>query len=210
MDFFDKRNEYLKKTLELSDLKKDPFKQFSIWIDEASQKIKEPNAMCLATCNKAGQPSSRMVLLKKWDSKGFVFFTNLQSRKSRELEENPFASATLFWNELERQICFQGKVIRVSEQEADLYFSKRPRKSQLSAWASKQGELLSSRDELEQRYYDYEKEYEEKKVPRPSFWGGYCIIPDSIEFWQGRESRLHDRFRYALKGKEWSLERLYP
>jgi pyridoxamine 5'-phosphate oxidase len=212
MDFSKLRKEYLFKKLDEDLMDKNPLEQFRQWLQEAIQhKIIEPTAMSLATCDGKGRPSCRLVLLKHLDDDGFVFFTNLQSRKARELKENPYAAATFWWGELERQVRIEGQVEKVSQEQAAAYFAYRPRKSQLGAWASpKQSEIIPSRLYLEEQLGKFEAEFKDKEVPMPPFWGGYKLIPSSIEFWQGRENRLHDRLVYVMKDKSWEIKRLSP
>ena len=166
--------------------------------------------MSLATVSAKGRPSGRIVLLKEVDESGFRFFTNYNSRKSKDLEENPFASLTFFWLGLEKQVRIEGKVHRVSDDDSDSYFAMRPRGSQLGAWASDQSELLSSREELDARMEEYTRKFEGVAVPRPPHWGGYCLVPDKIEFWDNVPNRLHDRFEYTLIDSKWQIERLAP
>jgi pyridoxamine 5'-phosphate oxidase len=201
--------EYQKNTLALHELDKDPIRQFSLWFAEAKKVCAEPEAMCLATASLSGIPSSRIVLLKGWDANGFLFFTNEGSRKGADLAQNPVAAVTFYWRELERQVNGQGSVERISEEESDLYFATRPRLSQIGAWASKQDAMLSSRDELIDQVAYYRNKFEGGPVPRPRYWRGYRINPSRLEFWQGRESRLHDRFVYVLNNA-WALSRLSP
>lgn len=201
--------EYQKHTLSLDGLDPDPFKQFASWFEDAKNKEIDPGAMALATASSYGVPSCRMVLLKGWDERGFLFFTNSNSRKGREIAENPLASITFYWKELERQVIAEGKVSKVTDKESDLYFASRLRQSQLGAWASDQDQVLSSREELIERLRHEEEKYRGIEIPRPPYWEGYRIAPSRLEFWQGRENRLHDRFVYLLKGT-WQIERLSP
>jgi pyridoxamine 5'-phosphate oxidase len=203
-------SDYTKHTLAYEDLDPNPFLQFAKWWQEAKEKEEEPEAMALATANLKGVPSSRMVLLKGHDERGFIFFTNSHSRKGQDLKENPIASITFYWGELERQVIASGNVVKIPPSESNAYFESRARASQLGAWASNQDAVLTSREELMNRYNDIEKKYEGQKVPRPPYWEGYRLQPDRIEFWQGRESRLHDRFVYLLKGSAWTIQRLSP
>jgi len=211
MDISDLRKEYLLKDLHENNLLMDPIAQFQLWLEEAIHcKITEPNAMALATCNSEGIPSCRLVLLKHFDQEGFIFFTNLESRKARELNANPYAAATFWWGELERQVRIEGKVEKAAREQAAAYFSKRPRNSQLGAWASRQSTVIPSRTVLEEQLHKYEEEFKDREIPLPHFWGGYKIIPSSIEFWQGRENRLSDRLIYILKDQSWEIKRLSP
>lgn len=204
------RKEYHSKPLDLKDLESNPFKQFESWFQEAVRlKIEEPNAMILATVSKEGHPSSRVVLLKQVDT-GFVFFTNYKSQKGQDLEVQPFASLTFYWKELKRQIHIAGFVKKTSRQESEDYFHSRPRSSQIAAWASRQSEPISDRDELEKAFVSFEKQFEGRNVDIPSYWGGFRLLPVRFEFWQGRESRLHDRYEYCLEGDLWHIQRLSP
>ena len=208
----DLRNEYTRSGLSESDAASDPIVQFRRWFDEALEAdLHEPNAMTLATATPDGKPSARIVLLKGFDERGFVFYTNYGGRKARELEQNPNCSLTFYWGELERQVRIEGRAARVTGEESDTYFASRPRGSQLGAWASEQSRPVESRTELEERLKELEEEYEGREIPRPPFWGGYRVEPESIEFWQGRENRLHDRILYSsLGGGGWEIQRLQP
>jgi pyridoxamine 5'-phosphate oxidase len=191
----------------------DPVRQFEKWFTEAATAgVYQPEAMTLATVGDSGQPSARIVLLRAFDARGFVFFTNYTSRKARELEHNRKAALVFFWEPLERQVRVEGQVERVSEMESDAYFASRPRGSQLGAWASPQSELLVCREVLDARAEELEAQFAGKDaVPRPPFWGGFRVVPTAIEFWQGQPSRLHDRIRYRLGANgKWLLERLAP
>jgi len=205
------RNDYALKTLEEAKVDRNPLKQFGVWMAEAIHaQVPEPTAMSLATVNAQGRPSSRIVLLKGLDPAGFVFYTNYQSRKGREMAANPVAALTFLWKELERQVRIEGTVEKVTAGESDEYFATRPLGSRIGAWASPQSETLASRDWLEQRWAELGREHGEQP-PRPPHWGGYRLVPDRWEFWQGRKSRLHDRLRYrpdAAGG--WIRERLAP
>ncbi len=190
-----------------------PIVQFERWIKDAERaELKEPNAMVLATATPAGHPSARVLLLKEVSDAGFVFYTSYTSRKARELESNPFAALTFYWPELERQVRVEGQVGRASRQQSEKYFRSRPKGSRLGAWASHQSQVISSRDQLEAKLRDLEAQYADTdEIPVPEFWGGYCVIPETIEFWQGRPNRLHDRLRYRkINTSEWILERLSP
>lgn len=191
----------------------DPFRQFSLWYEEAAKSgVDLPNAFALSTVSGAGKPSGRMVLLKESDGRGFVFYTNSMSRKGAEMAENPRVSACFFWSALERQVRIEGAAAEISEKEADDYFSSRPRASQLGAWASEQGKVVSGRGELEESFRKYEDRFNgAPQIPRPPHWKGYRITPSVFEFWQGRENRMHDRIRYRLdESGLWVIERLAP
>jgi pyridoxamine 5'-phosphate oxidase len=208
----DLRKEYSRSTLDFSNVLKDPVKQFEKWFDEAVQSgITEPNAMHLATVDQNGKPSSRIVLLKGIDANKFLFYTNYQSKKGRELESNPACALTFFWPEIERQIRIEGVAERVDPKLSDEYFQSRPRGSQIGAWASPQSTIIKDREILEARAQQIEKKFElEKVLPRPNQWGGFQIDPLVIEFWQGRPSRLHDRIQFTKVDGEWKMNRLAP
>ena len=207
------RKEYTLHGLHRKDLLPDPIQQFEVWFKESvsSAGDREPNAMTLATADREGHPSARVVLLKGFDERGFVFFTNYESRKGQHLAQNPRAALNFHWPWLERQIQIEGNVSRVSREESQTYFDKRPLKSRLSAIISPQSSPVSSRTELEQRLEGVSRQYSDSNPPVPEFWGGYRVFPERIEFWQGRENRLHDRFLYTqtLDGS-WRIERLGP
>jgi pyridoxamine 5'-phosphate oxidase len=205
------RKEYTRAGLKEPDSDPNPIEQFRRWFGEAlAADLHEPNAMTLATATPDGRPSARIVLLKGFNEHGFVFYTNYGGRKSSELEANPHCALVFYWGELERQVRVEGQVRRVPDEESDAYFEVRPRGSQLGAWASRQSRPIEDRDTLEERLREVEAEYEGRKVPRPTFWGGYRVEPETIEFWQGREDRLHDRLLYSRVGAAWKLERLQP
>ena len=207
----DLREEYTKAGLDESDLSPNPIEQFRRWFEEAlNAGLHEPNAMTLATATPDGKPSARVVLLKGYDERGFVFYTNFEGRKGRELDENPRCALLFYWGELERQVRIEGRASRVPDGEADAYFASRPRGSQLGAWASAQSREVEGREVLEDRLRKLEAEYEGREVPRPPFWGGYRVEPDVFEFWQGRENRLHDRLAYGREGGMWRVSRLQP
>ena len=212
MTLADLRKEYSLAGLSEKDVAKDPFRQFEKWFQEAeAAKIQEPNAAILATAAKDGRPSARIVLLKGVDGRGFVFYTNYNSRKGRELEANPRAAYLFPWVVLERQVTVEGTVTRIAREESEAYFHSRPRASQLAAWASAQSSIISGRDELESAMKEVEKKYSGAEAPLPPHWGGFRIVPESVEFWQGRRSRLHDRLRYRREpGGAWVIERLAP
>lgn len=193
-------------------LEANPIRQFQKWYDEVrAAGVSEQDAisMTLATATKGGPPSARIVLLKSVDDNGFVFYTNYQSRKGRELDENPRACLLFYWPQVWRQVRIEGSVEKVSEAESDEYFRTRPLGSKLGAWASNQSQVVQSRETLESRFTEIEKRFGEH-VPRPPHWGGYRLKPNAIEFWQGRENRLHDRLRYRLENGVWLIERLEP
>jgi pyridoxamine 5'-phosphate oxidase len=205
------REEYSHRRLRRRDLDPDPVVQFNRWLAQAVESgIKDPNAMTLATVNAAGQPSARIVLLKGVGPAGFLFFTNYGSRKAADLDANPRAGLNLFWAELERQIAIEGTVRKASREEADNYFHTRPLGSQLGAWASRQSQIVPSRESLEDKFDSVAAEYAGREVPLPEFWGGYWLAPSSIEFWQGGPGRIHDRLRYILEGNAWRIDRLSP
>jgi pyridoxamine 5'-phosphate oxidase len=205
------RREYTRAGLTESDADTDPIAQFRRWFGEAlAADLHEPNAMILATATPDGRPSARVVLLKGFDERGFVFYTNYEGRKGAELEGNPYCALVFYWAELERQVRVEGHARRVTEKEADEYFRSRPRGSQLGARVSEQSRPVGGREALEEKLRWLEAEYEGREVPRPQFWGGYRVEPDSIEFWQGRENRLHDRLLYRLSDGKWGRERLQP
>jgi pyridoxamine 5'-phosphate oxidase len=193
------------------DIDRDPIKQFKIWYDAAvAAGIPETDAVTLATADRDGRPSARIVLLKSFDDRGFVFYTNYNSRKARELDENPRASLVAYWAPVKRQVRIEGKVEKISDSESEEYFRTRPLGSRLGAWASNQSEAVAGREVLEQRYAELSERFAED-VPRPPHWGGFRIRPDAIEFWQGRDNRLHDRLRYCRQEDgSWQIERLSP
>jgi pyridoxamine 5'-phosphate oxidase len=193
------------------ELDADPVRQFQRWYEEAiGTGIPEPNAMSLATVAADGQPSLRSVLLKLYDERGFVFFTNYESRKAEEMADNPKVACLFPWVALARQVCILGEVEKVSTAESLRYFATRPRGSQIGAWASNQSRVITSRSLLEMKADEMRRRFAEGEIPLPSFWGGFRVVPRSIEFWQGRESRLHDRFRYVRVDGGWTVERLAP
>lgn len=205
------RESYTKAVLNKSMLNKNPIKQFTLWFDEAqASKIKEPNAMSLATAGKKGI-STRTVLLKSYDELGFVFYTNYNSNKGKAIAENPKVAVNFLWKELERQVKIEGRVKKVSKAQSKAYFQSRPRGSQIGAWVSEQSAIIKDRRILERRKKEIEAQFDGQDVlPVPPNWGGYCIQPKLIEFWQGRESRLHDRMQYRLSKGVWIIERLSP
>jgi pyridoxamine 5'-phosphate oxidase len=205
------RRDYTKQELSESEVAENPLNQFMEWFEQAlSAELIEANAMTLATATDSGVPSARIVLLKGVDEKGFRFYTNYESRKGRELLENPNASLCFFWAPLERQVRIEGTVEKLSAEESESYFHQRPRKSQLGAWASKQSSKVESRDELARRFEEIEDRFADQEVPLPEFWGGFLLRPTRIEFWQGRKSRMHDRICYEQEGDSWTTYRLAP
>ena len=212
MSLSDLRREYALAGLKESDLAPNPFKQFDRWFQQAlAAGLPEPNAMTLATATLDGKPSARVVLLKGFDERGFVFFTNYESQKGRELSANPLAALVCYWAELERQVRISGRVSRVTVEESEDYFHSRPLGSQLGAWASQQSEVVGGRKILEDKLEQLTQEYQTTPVPLPPCWGGYRVTLESIEFWQGRPNRLHDRLRYTIqRGDQWLIERLSP
>ncbi len=207
----DLREEYGGAGLNESDLDANPVEQFRRWFDEAlTANLHEPNAMTLATSTPDGQPSARIVLLKGYDERGFVFYTNREGRKARELTQNSRCALLFYWGEMGRQVRIEGAAARVPEEEADAYFATRPRGSRLGAWASAQSREVGDRRALEDRLRELELEYEGREIPRPPFWGGYRVEPTLFEFWQGRENRLHDRLVYRRAGDGWEVSRLQP
>ena len=206
------REEYIFEGLNESDIEKDPFKLFDIWFREAlDKKVFEPNAMTLATADKSGRPSARIVLLKDFSKDGFVFYTNYKSRKGKELEANPYAALLFWWNILGRQVRIEGKMEMVSSSESDNYFASRPRGSQLGAFISDQSSAVPDFSYLYEKYEKAKAEFKNEIIPRPQNWGGYRLKPQSFEFWQGRENRLHDRLLFKKSHEPgWSIERLSP
>jgi len=235
MSLADLRREYNLTGLRRIDLEPDPLAQFRKWFDQMSgaraggrvrrffvrlyksvlmlggaEQI-DLNAMTLATVDSEGRPSARVVLLKGVDERGFIFYTNYQSRKGRELSANPHAALVFYWPDLERQVCIAGEVRPLAPTESDAYFGGRPRGSRIAAWASNQSEVVADRAELDKRWEEFEARYQGQEVPRPPHWGGYILKPSRVEFWQGRPNRLHDRLRYTRKADQgWTIERLAP
>jgi pyridoxamine 5'-phosphate oxidase len=211
MPLADLRKDYALAGLAEKDLARDPFRQFEKWFQEAeASKLVEPNAMIVATATREGRPSARTVLLKGVDGRGFVFYTNYESRKGRELDGNPRASLVFPWFAFERQVIVEGQVTKVAREESEAYFHSRPPASQLAAWASAQSTIIPGRKALEEAMKDLEKKYAGREVPLPPNWGGFRVAPETVEFWQGRRSRLHDRLRYRLADGQWVRERLAP
>jgi pyridoxamine 5'-phosphate oxidase len=208
----DSRVTYEKGALDEASVAEDPFAQFDTWLGEAlaTDGLPEPNAVTVATVSATGQPSARVVLLRGFDARGFVFFTNYDSRKGRELDGAGKASLLFFWAALERQIRIDGTVERLSASESDAYFARRPRGHRLSAWASPQSAVVPSRAALEEGMLEAERRFSGGDVPRPPNWGGYRVVPHAFEFWQGRRNRVHDRIAYVRAGDAWTRERLAP
>jgi pyridoxamine 5'-phosphate oxidase len=204
------RTEYKRETLDEAAVDRDPFVQFARWFDEAvAARLPDPNAMTLATARPDGRPSARTVLLKGVDARGLRFFTNYESRKAQELAPGAYAALLFYWQALERQVRVEGSVERIDERESDAYFATRPLPSRIGAWASPQSQVIPNRTWLEQRFADAQARFA-GAVPRPPYWGGYRVVPDVFEFWQGRESRLHDRIAYRRVRDGWTIERLAP
>lgn len=207
----DIRKVYQKQSLLEGSVDSNPLDQFKVWWGEVIQSgIDEPNAMNLSTCSIEGKPSSRIVLLKEVNENGFIFFTNYNSRKGKEMEQNNFVSILFFWKELERQVRVEGKVEKIPAGKSDAYFASRPRESQVGAWSSPQSTVIEDRSVLEKNEKQYADQFQNQNIERPQHWGGYLVIPQQIEFWQGRPGRLHDRLRYSLREKQWIIERLAP
>ena len=204
------RISYEQGELNESDVNHNPIQQFNIWLQEAiANLVSEPNAMVLATANKNGEPSARNVLLKSADEKGFIFFSNKQSDKAKDLAENPQATLLFSWLSQHRQVIVKGKVSEISREESNEYFQTRPYGSRISAWVSNQSQVIKNREVLEQKVKEFMEKYPEE-VPMPDYWGGYILKVESVEFWQGRPSRLHDRIRFTKKEKSWIIERISP
>lgn len=211
MDISDMRRDFESEGLDRDALDDNPVNQFQTWFGDAREAgLLEPNAMSLATTGVDGMPDIRTVLLKYFDESGFVFYTNYGSRKARELTENPKAALLFPWIALNRQVRIQGKVEKVSKSESLRYFASRPRGSQIGAWVSEQSRAITSRGLLEQKVAEMKRRFSEGNIPLPDFWGGYRVVPERIEFWQGRPSRLHDRFEYVKQDNGWIIDRLQP
>ena len=207
----DIRTDYKLKSLSESDVSNNPFKQFGIWWNEAIQaNLEEVNAMTLSTASNEGRPSSRIMLLKGYDEKGFVFFTNYESNKGKNIADNPYVSLLFFWKELERQVRIEGTIEKLETEYSDEYFYSRPVGSRIGAWASKQSSVIESRTKLEADFKEFANQFDGIDVPRPDHWGGYRVVPNKIEIWQGRSNRLHDRIVYELDNAAWRIKRLSP
>lgn len=206
------RREYTKRSLDIHDVHPNPVQQFQQWFDEATKaQLPEPNAMTLSTVSPEGKPSARIVLLKGVKEGSFVFYTNYQSRKGHEMETHPQVALTFFWVELERQVRIEGTTHKISEERSIEYFHSRPRGSQIAAWVSSQSQKIADRTVLEQRLQEFTQKFEGQTIPKPPYWGGYAVVPQAVEFWQGRPSRLHDRILYTLQNENnWKIERLAP
>ena len=192
-------------------INKNPFKQFEIWFEEAKKiGLKDPNAMNVASATKNGVPSSRMVLLKAYSEEGFIFYTNYTSRKSGEILDNPIVALNFFWDALERQIRIEGEIKKVEKEVSDAYFNSRSRLSQLGAHASNQSQVIENYEELTNKLNSFDEQYKDADIPRPDHWGGFIVIPSSIEFWQGHDGRLHDRLKFEKENNNWVLKRLSP
>jgi pyridoxamine 5'-phosphate oxidase len=211
MEIANIRKDYTSRTLEITSVNTDPIRQFKSWMDEVlKNKIDEPNAMMLATTGENMQPSARIVLLRDFSEDGFVFYTNYSSLKGRQVTENPRVALTFFWKELERQVRVEGLVEKISEEQSEKYFHARPFESRLSAAVSTQSEVIPDREYLENLREKLRGQYPNQSIPKPKDWGGYLVKPKSIEFWQGRAGRLHDRILYRAKNNDWIIERLAP
>ena len=205
------RKIYKLESLLESDVDPNPINQFEKWWQQAVEsKIEEPNAMIVATSTPDGKPSSRTVLLKNFTNEGFIFFSNYDSRKGAQIDQNPFVALLFFWKEMERQVRIEGRIHKISAEESDIYFSSRPRESRIGAWSSPQSKVIENREFLQQNVAKYNARFYTEDIPRPEFWGGYIVIPSMVEYWQGRPGRLHDRIQYTAANNEWIIERLAP
>ena len=205
------RVDYSGKILDLDNINKNPIDEFKKWFKEAQKKnILEPNAMTLSTVSPRGNINSRTVLLKGINNKGFIFYTNYESRKGNDINFNNSVSLVFLWKELEKQIIIKGNAKKISKKDSEKYFQSRPRSSRIAAWASNQSKILSYENELKDRFLEYEEKFRNKEIPLPDFWGGFLVEPKSIEFWIGRKSRMHDRILYTKNQKNWNIQKLYP
>ncbi len=205
------RHDFSKQTLDEKDVNSNPILQFEKWFKEAvDSKVNEPNAMTVCTSTTEGKPSARILLLRNFNENGFVFYTNYTSRKGLEIEKNPHAALLFFWPELERQVRIEGVLEKQSKEDSDLYFNTRPKGSKLGAWSSPQSKIIDNRKVLDDNYKVFSEKFSDETVPRPDFWGGYILKPESIEFWQGRPSRMHDRILYLKENNNWKINRLAP
>jgi pyridoxamine 5'-phosphate oxidase len=210
-DFVDRRRSYGRDALSEKRAASEPFVQFQQWFDDAlGAEMLEPHAMVAATVDAAGKPSARVVLLRGWDERGFVFFTNYESQKGREIEARPLAALVFYWDKLERQVRIEGAVEQLAAVESDAYFARRPRGHRLSAWASPQSRVVTTREALESAMAEADRRFAGADVPRPPYWGGYRVVPSRFEFWQGRPDRVHDRIAYTKTADGWTRERLAP
>lgn len=211
MDISNLREEYTQAGLSRASLLSNPFEQFELWFRQAQQaQLAEPNAMSLATASAQSAPTLRTVLLKYFDDSGFIFFTNYSSNKARDISDNPQVALMFPWVELERQVVIQGRAEKISTAESLHYFTSRPTGSQLGAWVSNQSSVITGRKVLEMKLAQMKQKFRDGKIPMPDFWGGYRVVPEKIEFWQGRPSRLHDRFLYSRQDSQWHIDRLAP
>ena len=210
-DLANLRRDYSSQELSENSIAADPFAQFSKWMDEAlNSKVLDANAMTASTVDAEGRPSLRVVLLKGFDRTGFVFFTNYESKKAADLDSNPNIALHFFWPDLQRQVAISGSAVKIAREQSEAYFASRSTDSQIGAWASKQSSRLTNRKELEDRVAEIEKQFDGNEIPCPPFWGGFRVIPERFEFWQGGASRLHDRICYTLAGDDWKIVRLSP
>lgn len=204
------RKDYVKHVLEEADCLDNPIDMLEAWLREALLETEDANAMTLTTVSAEGKPSSRVVLIRKLDQRGIIFYSNYTSKKASDLRQNPNAAVNFFWPWIERQVRVEGTVTKLSAAESDAYFASRPRESQIGAWASSQSDKMTTRDELEKRVEQFTLKFEGSSVPRPEFWGGFILQPNAFEFWQGRASRLHDRIKYEPFENAWKFKRLFP
>lgn len=205
------RSDYSHMELNEDDIVKDALLQFELWMKEAlAANVSEPHAMALSTASAEGKPSSRIVLLRDISTKGFIFYTNFNSKKSQDIVNNPYAALTFFWPQIERQVRIEGVLEKVNDAVSDKYFQSRPRESKIGAWVSPQSQVIKDRDVLEEKFNELSAKYPGEEVPRPPYWGGFLLKPSTIEFWQGRPNRLHDRIQYVFEDDKWLIQRLAP